>query len=90
MEIQTQIAARAPLPQGSYEGRHRLDQRLEKLLKLLAIQITITKNLGEQPRPKNLAGVNPRYRRTAIGVMKKMMTAFDAEYFKTSLLQSRQ
>ena len=63
---------------------------LKQLLKLLAIQVTITKNLSQQPRPERFAGVDTHYGRTTIGVMKKMVTAFDAEYFKTSLLQGRQ
>lgn len=59
-------------------------------MKLLAIQVTITKNLSEQPWPKSFAGVDWHYRRTTIGVMNKMVTPLDAEYFKTSLLQGRQ
>jgi len=60
---------------------------LKKLLKLLAIQVTITKNFSEQPRANCFARVDWYYCRTAIGVMKKMVAAFDAEYFKTSFLQ---
>ncbi len=63
---------------------------LKELLKLLATQVTITKNLGEQPRPNCFAGVNRHDCRTTILVMKKMMTAFDAEHYKTRLLQDRQ
>ena len=69
-----------------FVGVHRLDQRLEELLKLLAIQITITKNLGEQARPEGLARVDRHYCRTAIPVMQKMVAAFDAKYFKASFL----
>ena len=63
---------------------------LKEFLKLLAIQIAITKNLGEQPRSNSFARVNRHNCRTAIRVMNKMMAAFDAKQYKTSLLQDRQ
>ena len=63
---------------------------LKELLELVATQVAIAKNLGEQSRPKSFAGMDWHYCRTAIGVIKKMVAAFDAEYFKTSLLQDRQ
>jgi len=62
---------------------------LKEFLKLLAIQVTITKNLSEQPRPNCFARVNWHDCRTTIMVMKEMMTAFDTEHCKTSLLQDR-
>lgn len=61
---------------------------LKELLKLLAIQVTITQNLGKQSWANCFAGVDWHYCRTTVGVMKEMVTAFDAEYFKTSFLQN--
>ncbi|OFZ96131.1 MAG: hypothetical protein A2Z44_04175 [Betaproteobacteria bacterium RBG_19FT_COMBO_58_11] len=60
---------------------------LEQFLKLLATQITITKNLSKQARPNCFASVNWHDGRAAIWVMQKMMATFDAKHHKTSLLQ---
>ena len=62
---------------------------LKQLLKLFSTQVTITKNLGEQPGPNCFARVNRHYCRTTIFVMNKMMATFNAEHYKTSLLQDR-
>lgn len=59
----------------------------KELLKLFAIQVAITKNFGEQPRPCSFPGMDWHHRRTTVGVLNKMVAAFDAEDFKTSLLQ---
>ena len=57
---------------------------------MLAIQVTIAKNLGEQPRPNSFARVDWYYCRTTIGMTKKVVATFNAEYFKTSFFQGRQ
>ena len=63
---------------------------LKELLNLLAIQITITKDFSEQPWSNSFASMDRHNRRTTIGVMKKMVTALDAEHFKPGPLQRRQ
>jgi hypothetical protein len=65
-------------------------RELKEFLKLLTIQVAVTKNFGEQSRPNGFARVNWHDCRAAIRVMNKMMAAFDAEQFKASLFQDRQ
>ena len=62
---------------------------LQKFLKLVAAQIAVAKNFGEQPRSYGFAGVNRNDSRTPIAMLQEMMTALDAQHLKTGLLQDR-
>ena len=62
-------------------------QRLQKRGELVSGETGVAEDLAHEARADGFTGVHRDYRRTAVGMLKKVMASFDADDVKSGLAQ---